>query len=191
MTTTHRSNPRVRSLARELTLCLPRALKVNRGKMSFEEVLERARALGAKRVVVVGRGLKGNPGRLEILSTSLPLPRAHLLLLKLKGVKLAREQGVRPKPPLNLVVVTTPVEEVVNFAHEVAIALDLALVEADPSRLSELSDVYDAVLLVEPAPQVGFILRFARTVDGEARGLRLTVSGYLLPTRVGGYVPAV
>lgn len=166
----------MRSLAKELALSLPNALKVNRGKMSIREVLFHAKTLGAQRVIIVGRGLRGNPGRIEIFERMEP-PLVSMIV-KLCGVKLARELGVRPQPPRRLSVVVQPSSEAWEFAHELAIALNLPLIEEVEPR--DLSHVYDSALLVE---QVGrtralLALRFVDAVSGHPRGPRLLVEKY-------------
>ena len=181
VTTTHRSNPRVRSLAKELARSLPRAVRVNRGKMSLAEVVERAKSLGASRVVIVGRGLRGNPGRVEILEGLNP-PFVSLVL-KLRGVKLARELGVRPTPPLSAAVVAQPVPAAVEFAHELAAAMDLSILEG--VRPEDLADSYDSVLLVEHVGRGGaaFALWFLDPRTGGPRGPRLLVERYAVIAR--------
>jgi len=181
VTTTHRSNPRVRSLAKELALSLPRAVKVNRGKMSLLDVVANAKALGAQRVLIVGRGLMGNPGRIEIMERLDP-PYISLVL-KLSGVKLARELGVRPRPPRAIVLTTQPSNEASEFAHELSVALNIPMVEG--VGVSGPSSIYDASLFIEYVgkPRALFALRFLDSSTGMPRGPRLLVEKYAVVKR--------
>ena len=144
--------------------------------MSLQEVLLHAKSIGAQRVIIVGRGLRGNPGRIEIIERMEP-PLVSMII-KLRGVKLARELGVRPQPPHKLSIVVQQPSEVLEFAHELAVALNLPLIEeVEPS---ELSHAYDSALLVEQASSTRPlpVLRFIDTLSGRPRGPRLLVEKY-------------
>lgn len=180
VTTAHRTNPRVRSLAKELALSLPNATRVNRGKMSYAALFEYAKSLGASRVIVVCRGLRGNPGRITFLDTTARELCFYPLILKLGGVKLAREAGVRPSPPRHVVVVAPQEPEAVEFAQELAGALNLTLVEG--INVGELTGTYDSALLVEPvhSPRASFAVRFVNPSTLAPRGPRLLIEKYYL-----------
>lgn len=181
VTTTHRSNPRVRSLAKELALSLPNAVKVNRGKSSLPELLLHAKSLGARRLLIVGRGLKGNPGRIEVFKTLDP-PLVSLVM-KLSGVRLARELSTEARPPRSLSVLVPPAEAASEFGHELAAALDLPLVEG--VDVEDLARACDSVLLVEYVnrPRALFALKFIEPVSGAPRGPRLLVEKYAVIKR--------
>lgn len=171
----------MRSLAKELALSLPDALKINRGKMSLPDVLLRARALGAQRVLIVGRGLMGNPGRLEVFETL--VPPIISLALKLSGVRLARELGVRPQPPRKLAVVVQPTRDAVEFGHELATAMNLPLMEH--AELGGVELMYDSLLYVEYVgrPRALFALKFLDPRAETARGPRLLVEKHAVIRR--------
>ncbi|MEM1690647.1 MAG: hypothetical protein QXG48_01815 [Thermofilaceae archaeon] len=181
VTTTHRSNPRVRSLAKELALSLPNALKVNRGKSRLLDVLLQAKTLGALRVLIVGRGLMGNPGRIEVFKTLDP-PYTSLVL-KLSGVKLARELATKPQPPRSLAVLVQREQEALEFGHELAAAMNLPLVE--DAKPEELANVYDSLLLIAYVkhPRTLFALKFVKPESRQPRGPRLLVEKYAVIKR--------
>lgn len=176
ISTTRRSNPRVRSLARELALSLPNALRVNRGKMSLPALMAYARSLGARRVLCVGRGLSGNPGRLMFIDTATSNHYSQVFIIKLSGVKLARELGVTPNPP-RIVLVAAP-SDALDFGQELAAALGLPFIETLDIR--SLEHACDSVLVVEPLshPKAKFVLRFLKTSDSSYNGPRLLVERY-------------
>ncbi len=65
ITTSRRPTRRVRALGHDLKRVLPSAIQMNRGKLSFEEVMEQARILGADRIIFLHRW-KGGPGKIEL-----------------------------------------------------------------------------------------------------------------------------
>lgn len=176
VTTTHRSNPRVRSLAKELSHSLPNALKVNRGKSSLPDLLLQAKALGAFRVVIIGRGLRGNPGRIEVFKRL--DPPFTSLVMKLSGVKLARELAAKIQPPRSLAILVPREQEALEFGHELAAAMNLPLVEG--IKPEDLVSVYDSVLLVEcvKRPCALLALKFVKPESGQPCGPRLLVKKY-------------
>lgn len=180
VTTTRRSNPRTRSLAKELALSLPCALKINRGKARLDELVAYARELGAANLVIVGRGLQGNPGRIEIVNLSSGGNAFHRLILKLRGVRLAREYGIRPRPPPEIAIVARVEPPSLELGHELAAALNLPLLEADD--LNAVRDVYQSVIFIEPLASGLLAVRFV-SPEGAPKGPRLLVEKYA----VGGW----
>jgi len=180
VTTAHRTNPRVRSLAKELALSLPDAIKMNRGKMNYIDLFEYAKSLGIIRVIVVCRGLRGNPGRIIFLDTTAKELCFYPLILKLRGVKLAREMGVRPSPPRRAAVVAPGEVDAMEFGQELSGALNLTFVEGVEAR--ELAGTYDSVLLIEPvrSPRASFAVKFVDPSTLAPRGPRLLVEKYYL-----------
>jgi rRNA maturation protein Rpf1 len=174
VTTTRRSNPRTRSLAKELARSLPLALKVNRGKARLTEVIEYARSLGATNVIVVGRGLQGNPGRIGIINLSSGYRTHPSLILKLRGVRLARELGVKPHPPTGIAVAAVDQPSSLELGHELAAALNLPLLEG----LESVGSAYESVILVETLASGLQVVRFVSS-EGAPRGPRLLVERYL------------
>lgn len=65
ITTSHRPTPTIRRFAKSLTLALPQARYVTRGKLTFAMLALQAFDLGAERVLVI-RGRKGNPGYIDV-----------------------------------------------------------------------------------------------------------------------------
>jgi len=128
ITTTRHTTPRTRSLIKELSFSLDNAIKVNRGKMNILELYYKAKQLGSSRVIIIGRGLHGNPGRITFLITDKDTPIFYPLILKLSGIKLAREIGYRltkqPKFLVPVILGNRTNIEVLEFAQEFAAAID-------------------------------------------------------------------
>ena len=148
--------------------------------MSYPQLVEYARALGVMRVVIVCRGLRGNPGRIVFLDTTSSSVSFYPLILKLKGVKLAREMGVKPTPPRNMVVAAPLTPDSVEFGQEVAGALNLDFVEG--VGVEDLASTYDGVLVVEPVEsrKAIYALKFVDPKSLRPRGPRLLIASYYL-----------
>jgi len=177
VTTTRRSNPRTRSLAKELALSLPHALKINRGKARLDELVEYAKGLGAANLVIVGRGLQGNPGRIEIVNFCSSEETLYRLILKLRGVRLAREYGARPRPPPEIAIVAQAQPPSLELGHELAATLNLPLLETDDP--SAVKGVYSSIILVEPLTGGLLAVKFV-SPEGEPKGPRLLVEKYAI-----------
>lgn len=83
----------IRTLMRDLHTVIPHSHRVNRGKMSLEDLAEMASGFGVKYVMLVARW-RGSPGKLEFYKPN----RGNLKLLPpiiyIKGVRLQREYEV-------------------------------------------------------------------------------------------------
>ncbi len=177
VTTARHTNQRVRSLAKELAAALFSAVRINRGKLSLEELVALARDKGARRVLIVGRGLRGNPGRIVILDTTFETVMFYPLIIALSGIKLAREQGVKPTPPpAPTPIVPSPAQgENAEFAQELAAALDLPYIEVDDLR--EIATLYPRAIVVEwvGSKRTKHVVKFVSCSDRSAEGPKLFV----------------
>jgi len=90
LTTSRNPTPKIRSFCNDLTKVIPNVVRVNRGKMSIEEVAEKTLEQGADRAFIVDRW-QGGPGKIEFfyIDTSglFPVP----LTLYVAGIRLQRE----------------------------------------------------------------------------------------------------
>ncbi len=90
ISTSRRPSHRTRSLCKELQLVLPSAHYLQRGKRSFEEVLQASREAEGHLLLMVGER-DGNPGSLALYLVN--QSEKPVLSLQVHGVKLAREYG--------------------------------------------------------------------------------------------------
>jgi len=90
LTTSRSPTPRIRTFCNDLTRVMPNMVRVNRGKMSMDEVAEKALEHGADRVVVVDRW-QGEPSKIEFFhigaSGLVHVPPS----LYIAGIRLQRE----------------------------------------------------------------------------------------------------
>jgi len=83
----------MRTLMRDLHTVIPKSHRINRGKMSMEDLAETASSLNAKYVLIVNRW-KGGPGKIEfyrVLDGELQLISP---LLYVRGIRLQREYKI-------------------------------------------------------------------------------------------------
>ena len=83
----------MRTLCKDLVAMLPSLKKVNRGKMGFRAMLEKAVEIGAEKVIIIDRW-KGRPGRIrlfEIGEKIIQIPPQ----IYVRGVKLRREFKIK------------------------------------------------------------------------------------------------
>ncbi|MEM0223820.1 MAG: hypothetical protein QXT33_04425 [Thermofilum sp.] len=125
ISTTRHVTPPVRRLARELSYALWSAKRVNRGGSSFSELILRARSLGARRLIIVGRGLHGNPGRIVFFDIGGTQTRP-LLLLRLRGVAFPEKLRSIRRPSARILVVSVGrcSEESEGIAEDIAYAVN-------------------------------------------------------------------
>ena len=119
LTTSRRPTNRIRSFCRELAGSLPDIVRINRGKLNLDGIVEKALEVDADRVVVVDRW-KGGPGKIQFFLvkeiTLTPVPP----IIYVRGIKLRREFEIKTRPTRSFVITTSAensfhVEKVAEF----------------------------------------------------------------------------
>ncbi|RLE89624.1 MAG: hypothetical protein DRJ49_02440 [Thermoprotei archaeon] len=183
VTTTRRPSTRARSLANDLARSLPKATRINRGKLNIEELATKALDLGAERVLIVGRGLHGNPGRITFLMISEERYYFYPLIIQLKGVKLMRELHDISSPGrverCAIVITPGPSIELSELAHSLSEVLGIFYLEEDSLR--SLSNAFDNIIVLEEIPSIGtrFVLKFINPRDLKPSGPKLFIKRVL------------
>jgi len=178
ITTTRHTTPRTRALVKELVFSIDHIIKINRGKMSILDLFYRAKQLNCSRVIIVGRGLHGNPGRITFLMTDRSKPVFYPLILKLSGIKLAREMGVslrsQPRKTVPVVVSNTSRErsEILEFAQELAAAINRPFLEVDYNTLKE---DFENVILVKRSKKAKHCVSIYSLRDDKVTGPTILV----------------
>jgi len=106
LTTSRSPSPRIRTFCNDLIRVMPNMVRVNRGKMSMDEVAEKALEHGADRVVVVDRW-QGGPSKIEffhIVASGLVHVSPSLYIA---GIRLQREFAPTRLKLVNSSVITT------------------------------------------------------------------------------------
>jgi len=119
LTTSRNPTPRIRTFCNDLTRVIPSVVRVNRGKMSTNQVAEKALEHGADRVVLVDRW-QGGPGKIEFFlmgaSGLVPVP----LSLFIVGIRLQREFAPIRLKPFNSLVIMKPVNNLMEIADSLS-----------------------------------------------------------------------
>lgn len=180
VTTTRHTNPRIRSFVKELAISLGNSIRANRGKRGLLALHLYARSLNASRVVIVGRGLYGNPGRITFLDTTHERPRYYPLVLRLSGVSLARDMGLKigPSKTITPIVSSGSDTELIELAQELAGAFNRPFFEGVSEDLLE---EYEKVLVIERVrtKKAKFIVKFMNK-DGKPAGPKMFVRDVIL-----------
>jgi len=157
----------IRTFCNELAATLPEAIRVNRGKMSFEDIAEKAWEIGADRVILVTRW-KGNPGKICLFRVGDEGLEPFPPLIYIYGIKLRRDMGVKLGKVRELAVLARPERK--RLGQALADFLEVPFLEED----KDLTD-FDVVLKVRPDVERYAVMSFFRTSDGREVGPRVRV----------------
>lgn len=169
----------VRRLARELALSLHAARRVNRGGRSLQELLAMAKSMDAQRLVIIYRGLRGNPGRIVAWDLTCEPFRRLPVAVYLSGVAFS---GARRIPRAESEVCVVSVKRESDFAADLAALLNLNYLGL--FSVEELLNAAGRLMVVEPveAANFSFVVKFYE--KGSAVGPKLFVKSVRrLPVR--------
>lgn len=166
VTTSRHPTPPIRRTARELAALLYNAVRINRGGLSEAELYAKAKSIGAKRVVIIGRGRGGNPGRVVFVDTSGEEPVKLPLILSLRGViYLGRVPRASSETPI------TWTRSGGELCEELSIALDVPCIGKYSSGVHR---EYGRVVVVEKGGgKISYVIKFLEV--GREVGLKLLV----------------
>ncbi|HDI86130.1 MAG TPA: hypothetical protein ENF83_01820 [Candidatus Korarchaeota archaeon] len=166
ITTSRDPSQRTRTFIRDLSHVIPRAVRVNRGKKSLDDLRVEALRHGLSRVLVVTER-KGNPGGLRFYEASVATIRPAAAHVVLEGVTLRRElYGKKPERVprvLDLAVAYQESEEHSEYASALASGLGVETVAAaNAERDLPDSDVVLWIRRLDSRPAASFYLTGAR-----------------------------
>ena len=159
----------IRTFCNELAATLPGAIRVNRGKMSFEDIAEKAWELEADRVILVNRW-KGNPGKICLYLVGDEGLEPFPPLIYIYGVKLRRDMGIRLGRVRSLAVAARP--ERARLGRALAEFLEVPFLRAGEEL--EEGEHPDVLLKVWPDRERYAVMSFFRP-DGREVGPRIRV----------------
>lgn len=90
LTTSRRPTVNVRTLCKDLSYVFPNIVRVNRGKLSLEEVAEKAMEFNAEKLIIVDRWEKGF-GKIEFFEVRRDGLRKVLPIVYLRNAKFRRD----------------------------------------------------------------------------------------------------
>ena len=119
LTTSRRPTNRIRSFCRELAGSLPDIVRINRGKLNLDGILEKTLEVDADRVVIVDRW-KGGPGKIQLFLVKETSLESIPPIIYIQGIKLRREFEIKTKPTRSFVITTPPkssfhIEKIAGF----------------------------------------------------------------------------
>ena len=170
ITMSRRPTRLIRTFCNELAATLPGAVRVNRGKMSFEDIAEKAWELGADRVILVSRW-KGNPGKICLFRLGEEGLQPFPPLIYIYGIKLRRAMGVRLGKVRSIGVVADPGRT--RLGRALADFLDAPFLGRGEARGAQ-GDL-DIILRVRPDVERYAVMSFFRAQDGLEVGPRIRV----------------
>lgn len=145
LTTSRRPTKRIRTFCSDLARSIPNTVRVNRGKMSLQELAENAVERGLDRIIAIDRW-KGGPGKIRLYKmgqgklVEIP-PRIYV-----KGVRLQRELKKREKAVNSLAIGRQPEESL----SEIPMLLDALsdFLSVPVVVFDEADSSYEAVMRV-------------------------------------------
>ena len=161
VTTSRHPNPRLRSFVNDLARALPNAISINRGKLNIEELAVEAYRREANTVIIVGRGQRGNPGRIIFMHIYEDHYEFYPLIIHILGVKLLREiPEAKPiRVEKEIICYSSDDEATEKFALSLSEAIGLPIL-----KIGHIDDFMglNAIMFVETAlkPKISFVLKF-------------------------------
>jgi rRNA maturation protein Rpf1 len=103
LTTSRRPTSRIRSFCHDFAGSLPNIVRINRGKLNRDGIIEKAFEINADRVIIVDRW-KGGSGKIHLFAIEETEPNPVNLLIYIKGLKLRREFKMKTKPVKSFII---------------------------------------------------------------------------------------
>jgi U3 small nucleolar ribonucleoprotein protein IMP4 len=133
LTTSRRPTPKIRTFCRDLARSIPNVVRVNRGKLSLDGIVEKTLELNANQVIIVDRW-KDGPGKIEFFKVGqeglVPVPP----IMYVSRIKLRREfDKVKTKPVRSLTITTSSENsnEILRIARSLSNFLNVPLSQMD------------------------------------------------------------
>lgn len=144
LTTSRNPTLGMRTFCNDLAHVLPSLLRVNRGKMSTDEVAEKALEYDAERVVIVDRW-HGGWGSIKFFQVDESGLASVLPVIHVAGVRLRREFSVSGVKPALSLAVSEPSEKVLMAADALSKFFGIPLSSSDEAIGSGSTVVYVSV----------------------------------------------
>lgn len=127
LTTSRNPTPRIRTFCNELSRMIPGIVRVNRGKMSADEVAEKALECEADRIVIVDRR-HGGPGDIKLFKIGETGLVSTPPVIHVAGIRLQRDFGSsRSRSAGYIVVVSDDKGESLRLSDAVSVFFNLPI----------------------------------------------------------------
>lgn len=160
----------MRSLCHDLERVIPNAIRINRGKLSFSELIGKAFDMEADRLLIIERW-KGGPGRIQFFQISSEVTHLPPLLI-LGGVKTQIDFGRRRRLSKNIAVtvIDDPPKNIMDLAKFLSQFLKVPL-----SITKSSEEKVTTAIQISPIPDKGARIQFNAPPSGTEVGPRLIV----------------
>ncbi len=169
ITTSHRPTARMRTLSHDLQRMIPDSVQTSRGKLNFEEVIEKATILRADRIILIERW-KGGPGKIELYSLK-PISQHYFPIVYLFSARLQAELQGRTilRGGLGALAPEDSHDDVRNLSEALASFLRIQIVARGQDE-----KLFKALMTFNQTVS-GIEVSFRRPLNGIEIGPRLTV----------------
>lgn len=174
LTTSRRPTPRIRTFCRDLACSIPNVVRINRGKLSLDGIVEKTLELNANQVIIVDRW-KGGPGKIELFKIGqeglVPVPP----IMYVSSIKLRREFDRAKTKPVRSLIITTSSEnsnEIIRIARSLSNFLNVPRSQMDKAVLKSKTSMHISTNGLHRT-QVTFMLLLPENVE---IGPRITLS---------------
>lgn len=160
----------MRSLCHDLERVIPNAIRINRGKLSFSELIGKVFDVEADRLIIVERW-KGGPGRIQFFQISSEVTHLPPLLI-LGGVKTQIDFGRRRRLSKNIAVtvIDDPPKNIMDLAKFLSQFLKVPL-----SITKSSEEKVTTAIQISPIHDGGARIQFNAPPSGTEVGPRLIV----------------
>lgn len=163
---------RMRTLCHDLANAIPGLTRVNRGKMSLYEIVERANQLGTEKILIIDRW-QGGPGRIRLFKTDGDRIAKVSPTLYISGVIFRRELGATRKRTHSVFIDGTGGGGQEIKALKESLSNFFCIPVTSPN---DASTQYQATMRVSMHSSNRLMISFYTMPSGVEIGLRITVS---------------
>jgi len=126
LTTSRNPTPKIRTFCNDLTRVIPKIVRVNRGKMSLDEIAEKALEQGADKVIIIDRW-EGGPGKIQFFCIGESGLVRFPPILYVVGIRLQREFALTRLKPVHSLAITSTVDNSMQLADSLSKFLNFPL----------------------------------------------------------------
>jgi len=164
-------NLRVRQFLNELSIAIPNSIKINRGRMSLDQLVVKAMERNATYIMYITIR-RGNPIAIKFIEIDYKNSTYRWLpyIIKLIGVKLIVDMPIRrvvKKKAKTAIIVSFDYHEVVDILSQI---LNIPVIQT--RNLDELKNQYDTIIVVRPVYNRPDFTCEIQMLDGEDFGPR-------------------
>lgn len=148
LTTSRRPTNRIRRFLRDFAFCLPNIIRVNRGKLNLDGIIEKALEINANRVAIVDRW-KGGPGKIQLFLVKEASLAPVNPIIYIRGIKLRREFKIETKPIQSFVITTASEGSsyIEQIAESLAIFFDIPVLSIEQAVSGYSASMYISTTL--------------------------------------------